>query len=689
MKNTILTIFLLGFYAQSGFGQTENPCRAVLKNDTLLLDNGAMTQIFKWNNGNLIRLSLSKSKGQETVVNADNAPCLQLTSTKKPPLSIGTLRVVEVAENGVSPARTDVEIVSFEGDLSIKRVFRLYPNCTAIACDFYLKGQADGLSAPQSNAADLGAIETEAIKKQGGATPSVVESLNIGGAHWKAKAIEFFDVTDRNNTLTQIYEQLLYRSESQIRGNLLFLENKMSNQQLFLLKEAPPSSTQLQYFGYDFSVKNNSVKVVGVGLSASDVNDSTWTKGYSIVVGIADKMGEYAQLSALRDYQQRLRTFDPKRDNMIMSNTWGDRSQDKKLNEAFVKREFVLGAKLGITHFQLDDGWQTGRSGNSAFGGTFTDIWHNPNYWKPAPDRFPNGLKPVVALGKESGIKISTWFNPSKDSSNKNWARDADVLIGQYREYGITNWKIDGVELPDKLSEINFRRFLDKVQLATKGEAVFNLDVTAGRRFGYHYGYEYGNLFLENRYTDWGNYYPYTTLRNLWMLARYVPPQRLQIEFLNKTRNVQKYAKDDILAPNRYDFGYLFAIAMVGQPLAWFELTQLPDSAFAMSNTVSTYKKHWEALHKGQIFPIGDEPSGFSWTGFQSIISDTEGYVLLFRENNESPKNILKLWNMSKGNYQFEAVLGDGKSFKYKGGNEVPFSLMNRNSYCLFKYRKS
>ena len=58
--------------------------------------------------------------------------------------------------------------------------------------------------------------------------------------------------------------------------------------------------------------------------------------------------------------------------------------------------------------------------------------------------------------------------------------------------------------------------------------------MTAGRRWGYHYGNEYGNIFLENRYTDWGNYHPHWTLRNLWMLARTVPPQNLQIEFLNK-----------------------------------------------------------------------------------------------------------------------------------------------------------
>ena len=56
---------------------------------------------------------------------------------------------------------------------------------------------------------------------------------------------------------------------------------------------------------------------------------------------------------------------------------------------------------------------------------------------------------------------------------------------------------------------------------------VFNLDATAGRRAGYHMLNRYGNIFLENRYTDWGNYYPYHTLRNLWMLSKYVPAEIL------------------------------------------------------------------------------------------------------------------------------------------------------------------
>lgn len=45
------------------------------------------------------------------------------------------------------------------------------------------------------------------------------------------------------------------------------------------------------------------------------------------------------------------------------------------------------------------------------------------------------------------------------------------------------------------------------------------MDLTNGRRVGYHWFTEYGNIFMENRYTDWGNYYPYKTLRNIWQLS--------------------------------------------------------------------------------------------------------------------------------------------------------------------------
>lgn len=85
---------------------------------------------------------------------------------------------------------------------------------------------------------------------------------------------------------------------------------------------------------------------------------------------------------------------------MIMLNTWGDRSQDAKIDEAFCLAELDRAARMGITLFQLDDGWQSGKSPNSKIaGGSFADIWKNTDYWTPNPTKFPHGLKPIVEKG--------------------------------------------------------------------------------------------------------------------------------------------------------------------------------------------------------------------------------------------------------------------------------------------------
>jgi len=58
----------------------------------------------------------------------------------------------------------------------------------------------------------------------------------------------------------------------------------------------------------------------------------------------------------LRIYQRNLRIHRPSRDEMVLMNTWGDRGQDTRVREKFALAELEAGAKLGITHFQLDDG---------------------------------------------------------------------------------------------------------------------------------------------------------------------------------------------------------------------------------------------------------------------------------------------------------------------------------------------
>ena len=390
----------------------------------------------------------------------------------------------------------------------------------------------------------------------------------------------------------------------------------------------------------------------------------------------------------LRVFMVRV-SYDQKPYRRLMMNTWGDRSQDTKVNERFCLEELERAARLGITHFQIDDGWQEGKSPNSALAkGSFRDIWANPDYWKPAADKYPSGLDPVVERARELGIEVGLWFNPSVQDDFAAWEKDADALLGLYRRYGIKVFKIDGLSIPTKRAETNLRRLFDRVGEESGGDVLFNLDATASRRGGYHMFNEYGNIFLENRYTDWGNYFPYRTLRNLWQLSRYVPAERIQVEFLNKWRNADKYAGDPF-APAGYGFDYLFATTMAGQPLAWLESSNLPEEAFAIAPLVREYRAVAADFHAGIILPVGEEPSGRSWTGFQSLVSDAEGYLLLYREAAPSDEGVVETFLPEGAKITLTRVLGSGdrrvrQTVGRKGALRV--SLPAENTFVLYKY---
>jgi hypothetical protein len=174
------------------------------------------------------------------------------------------------------------------------------------------------------------------------------------------------------------------------------------------------------------------------------------------------------------------------------------------------------------------------------------------------------------------------------------------------------------------------------------------------------------------------------------MLSRYLPPQNLQIEFLNRWRNADRYSADDSLAPQRIPFGYCFAVTMAAQPLAWFEATGLPEQAFEIAPTIHDYRAHQSKIHAGRIWPIGEEPSGVSWTGFQSIgKQDGKGYFLVYRERNERPRAQLKVWGLAGQIVHTMCIAGQGEDMvsQVNTSGELTFSLPEPLSFALYAYR--
>ena len=681
MKRIFLFIVVLSILL-SVYAQHSSYSR--LQNDTLTIGNKLLERKFLWNNGNLITYSLTDKSSGQCWLNQTKSPDFRISKDINN-LSNPSYTSQEIKETVIHPGYLATTVSFTLGTLDVRRVYRIYDNSPAIACDTYLKGSTDAiLDGRVTNLADMKNIEfTEDMKSR--QVTAILDQIKLDGFHWQTKMVEFYDVTDWNNNLVFETNIIPYRKNT-YRGSLLFAHNVENDKGFFFLKEAPSSSVQLAYNGYDFTTEFGHFTVTGLGMTEKDIKADEWCKTYSCVMGVYSG-SELDQLMALRSYQKNIRKLLSRRDEMVMMNTWGDRSQDSKVNEKFSLIELERAAQLGITHFQIDDGWQVGKSPNSALAkGSFKNIWDNPNYWKPDPQKYPNGLYPITKRGKELGIDICLWFNPSVQHDYADWEKDAQAMIDLYNEYGIRTFKIDGLAIPTKESEINLHKLFDKVLEKTNNEVVFNLDATAGRRGGYHMFNEYGNIFLENRYSDWQNYYPYWTLRNLWQLSKYVPAEKLQVEFLNKWRNKAKYG-NDLFAPANYSFEYLFATTMAGQPLAWFEGSGLPEEALGISRLIKNYKEVQHDFHTGTILPIGDEPSGKSWTGFQSI-KDNEGYFIIYRENNPNPVGVVETWLPEKAKVKCTPVLGNGKAMTANIGRKgaLIVELPHVNDFVMYKY---
>ena len=192
---------------------------------------------------------------------------------------------------------------------------------------------------------------------------------------------------------------------------------------------------------------------------------------------------------------------------------------------------------------------------------------------------------------------------------------------------------------------------------------------------------EYGNIFLENRYTDWGNYHPHSTLRTLWMLCRYIPAARLQMEFLNLRRNPQNY-EGDPLAPDLYGIDWAYAAVMFACPLYWMEMTHLSeeDSA-ALADIAAVWKTIAPELVTADVTPVGQEPDGINFTGLRASCGD-HGYLLLFREN--APEVTHKFMLPSLSGKRLIKLAGDANG--WMKGSTLIFSAAEERSFALFRY---
>jgi alpha-galactosidase len=532
-----------------------------------------------------------------------------------------------------------------------------------------------GANAPVQSAAP--------VKPASGGSPpqDSLEHIQIAAPHLRLTQVILLDRTDQHNELVFENEWLLHPNEAllELQGNVFIIENTITGDGLVYLKEAPQPDMRPVKTPFDgwFSSSAMGVPEKHTSIPATFFKVSFYGngflqngQGYPFTL-LAYHGGRAGRIRVLQQYQRQIRQYVPGRDGLLMSNTWGDRSLGSDLNDQFVHKEIDAAKSLGVDIVQIDAGWQTGKAdGAGGPNGIWEGYWRtDPHFWDPDPIRFPSGLSNSSAYAHSKGLKFGLWFSPDSYDDFLNWHKDADQLLKWNHDEGIDAFKLDGVKIRSKEGEHNYQALLNRVMTQSQGKVLLDLDITAETRLGYFGNIAAGPLFVENRYTDSHRYWPHQTLRNFWMLAQYVDPVRLRIEFLNSERNVSLYP-DDPLAPVHYDPGCLFAMTMFGSPLGWFEDTALsPGFVAAAAPVIAQWKRERDAIYRGTILPIGEAPDGIAWTGFASVAKEGRGgYLLLFRELNQRATWLVPESLFAPGRFKIVMLGGHGSVTQTSNG---------------------
>ncbi|NLD71850.1 MAG: alpha-galactosidase, partial [Chloroflexi bacterium] len=119
----------------------------------------------------------------------------------------------------------------------------------------------------------------------------------------------------------------------------------------------------------------------------------------------------------------------------------------------------------------------------------------------------------------------------------------------------------------------------------------------------------------------------------------------------------------------------------------WFESQHLPEEAYGAAEAIQTYRQHQRRIHAGRIWPIGEEPSGLSWTGFQSE-REGGGYLAVYRERTERASARLRVRGAAGRRVVCEPIIGQGAPLDVEAGADgvVTFALPTPWSYALYAY---
>jgi len=318
------------------------------------------------------------------------------------------------------------------------------------------------------------------------------------------------------------------------------------------------------------------------------------------------------------------------------ANTWGSGTckavSQAAAHEQNVLQELESCADLGVATLQIDDGWQ---------GSEYES-------WTPHPEAYPDGWGPLRERASELGVELGLWASSMQISE--------EDLVRNNTEGGFVAYKLDFTVLRNRT---DISALMDKVRSFLKRSphpVRVNWDVTEVHpRFGYFFGREYGQIYLENRKPMFGKqtvYCPHTVLKDLWELSHYVNLQKFQGSTQNRDM-VDRLLSD----AHCHGHDYCVAIPLFSSPLFFAQTRFFDDDARKVIRPLlALHRRHREAICQTIVYPIGDKPSNGSWTGFQAHNHETgNGFLLVFRELvNAEKEAVLRLRHLADEAYDIE-----------------------------------
>lgn len=236
-----------------------------------------------------------------------------------------------VAKEKLSPVEADsliIHAIASGKDQSFYYRFQIFPESGGITATFSTDAadETESSSAAdetESSDSPTGLENNPQEAKRQSKFNSALDDLQLDPAHLRYTQVELFDQTDHYDELVHESEWLARIELFDVKSNIFHIEDTLTQNGLIFLKLAPLPHARPVSNDWDVKVFSRNRRVAFGG------------HGYPWTI-IPYQGGRAGRITAIQRYQRCLREYEPQRDGMLLSNTWGDRSRDARVTEAFL-----------------------------------------------------------------------------------------------------------------------------------------------------------------------------------------------------------------------------------------------------------------------------------------------------------------------------------------------------------------